>query len=328
MKDKLNSNHGHGFLIASAFKDIDRFAEVGRSWDVDFRQLDPGNLDARLLQVSAGTVQLMEARFNRRIEQQGCSPPDSYTIAVPLGTQPRLVWRRRQVPAGSILIYRPGSEIDGASRPGFQVIAVSIEAAMFHHLAENLGYPEVAELADSIDLVSLPKVKLQRLQTDLRQVCSTLRREQTGSIPSHQRVILEHRLATMMIHALAAGLPAPRPSPIGDRQRALRTALDFMHSNPHDALSVRDLCHASGASERVLQYAFREYFDVTPGAYLKTFRLVAIRRQLRSSSLRKGMITNLANDWGFWHMGQFAADYRRQFGELPSETVHHHSRSL
>lgn len=225
------------------------------------------------------------------------------------------------MPAGSILIYRAGSEIDGVSRPGFQVVAVSIEAAIFNRLAATLGRPEVVELADSIDLVSLLTARLRRLQADLRQVCSTLRQGKTGSIPSHQRAILEHRLAAIMIHALAESLPAPRPSLIRDRQRALRTALDFIHSNPRDAVSVRDLCRASGASERVLQYAFREHFDVTPGAYLKTSRLVAIRRQLRSSSLRKGTITDLANDWGFWHMGQFAADYKRQFGELPSETT-------
>ena len=29
-----------------------------------------------------------------------------------------------------------------------------------------------------------------------------------------------------------------------------------------------------------------------------------------------------ANNWGFWHMGQFAKDYRRLFGELPSKTLH------
>ena len=29
---------------------------------------------------------------------------------------------------------------------------------------------------------------------------------------------------------------------------------------------------------------------------------------------------NVAHRWGFWHMGQFARDYRRLFGELPSET--------
>jgi len=29
----------------------------------------------------------------------------------------------------------------------------------------------------------------------------------------------------------------------------------------------------------------------------------------------------VANAWGFWHMGQFARDYRRLFGELPSDTL-------
>ena len=27
---------------------------------------------------------------------------------------------------------------------------------------------------------------------------------------------------------------------------------------------------------------------------------------------------------GFWHMGQFARDYQRHFGELPSQSVEHH----
>ncbi|UCG61547.1 MAG: helix-turn-helix domain-containing protein [Candidatus Zixiibacteriota bacterium] len=32
-------------------------------------------------------------------------------------------------------------------------------------------------------------------------------------------------------------------------------------------------------------------------------------------------IADVANHWGFWHMGQFSADYRRLFGELPLETL-------
>jgi transcriptional regulator GlxA family with amidase domain len=31
-------------------------------------------------------------------------------------------------------------------------------------------------------------------------------------------------------------------------------------------------------------------------------------------------IADAANAWGFWHMGQFAKDYRTLFGELPSQT--------
>jgi hypothetical protein len=32
-------------------------------------------------------------------------------------------------------------------------------------------------------------------------------------------------------------------------------------------------------------------------------------------------VSDVANSWGFWHMGQFAADYRAMFGELSSSTL-------
>jgi AraC family ethanolamine operon transcriptional activator len=38
-------------------------------------------------------------------------------------------------------------------------------------------------------------------------------------------------------------------------------------------------------------------------------------------------LNSFANNWGFWHMDRFAADYRRQFGELPSETRRHTLRT-
>ena len=34
-----------------------------------------------------------------------------------------------------------------------------------------------------------------------------------------------------------------------------------------------------------------------------------------------GMVTNVACKWGFFNLGQFAARYREQFGELPHETL-------
>jgi len=45
-----------------------------------------------------------------------------------------------------------------------------------------------------------------------------------------------------------------------------------------------------------------------------------VRRDLQRADPSE-KIADVANRWGFWHMGQFAADYRRQFGELPSETL-------
>lgn len=87
-----------------------------------------------------------------------------------------------------------------------------------------------------------------------------------------------------------------------------------------EPLSIRELCQATGVSWRTLDYAFREHFSITPKVYLKAMRLNNVRWALRDARAST-VISDVANRWGFWHMGQFAADYRKLFGELPSQTL-------
>ena len=44
-------------------------------------------------------------------------------------------------------------------------------------------------------------------------------------------------------------------------------------------------------------------------------------RTFRQSNPSIIEINDIAHNLGFWHMGQFAADYRKLFGELPSMTL-------
>ncbi len=60
---------------------------------------------------------------------------------------------------------------------------------------------------------------------------------------------------------------------------------------------------------------------MTPKAYIKGHRLFKVHRELRRSAPDKTRVSDVANLWGFWHMGQFASDYRKLFRELPSETL-------
>ena len=60
---------------------------------------------------------------------------------------------------------------------------------------------------------------------------------------------------------------------------------------------------------------------MSPGAYLRAVRLNSVRKQLRLGDPQSTKISDIANACGFWHLGQFAADYKRHFGERPSETL-------
>ncbi len=106
----------------------------------------------------------------------------------------------------------------------------------------------------------------------------------------------------------------------GFKARAARAASDYIDAHAADAPAIQDVCRAVGVSWRALDYAFREVFDVTPKQYLQATRLQGARRELYQGG-PASTVTDIANNWGFWHIGKFAADYKRHFGELPSETL-------
>jgi len=66
----------------------------------------------------------------------------------------------------------------------------------------------------------------------------------------------------------------------------------------------------TGISDRTLLRLFQDRFHVSPKAYLNRLRLNGTHQELRRADTMKGRISDIANRWGFWHMGQFAADYR------------------
>ena len=74
-------------------------------------------------------------------------------------------------------------------------------------------------------------------------------------------------------------------------------------------------------SARTLEYAFQETFGMAPKPWLMKRSLNRVRSELRRARGTETTVADIANDWGFWHMGQFAADYRKMFGKLPSQTL-------
>ena len=85
--------------------------------------------------------------------------------------------------------------------------------------------------------------------------------------------------------------------------------------------TIAALCEVVNVSERTLHAAFRENLGTTPKAYLKTLRLNTAHHDLLRAGART-RVTDVALDWGFVHFGWFSQDYRRLFGETPSQTLH------
>jgi AraC-like DNA-binding protein len=87
-----------------------------------------------------------------------------------------------------------------------------------------------------------------------------------------------------------------------------------------DNLRPADLAIHARISTRAMHSAFLRHFSVTFMEYLKQKRLEAARAELLDPQGAEHT-TEIAFSLRFGHLGRFADDYRRKFGELPSATL-------
>ena len=112
------------------------------------------------------------------------------------------------------------------------------------------------------------------------------------------------------------------------RSRGLQRAIDFLRENESVNLTMAELCRAAGTSERTLQYAFKDSFDMSPQKFMTRRRLHSVRRALLASHRSSAFVGELAMEHGFFELGRFAGKYRRLFEELPFETLSQQAQSI
>ncbi len=133
------------------------------------------------------------------------------------------------------------------------------------------------------------------------------------------------RLEQSLMHALIALQPSNISAMAGKRRvtiapRCVRRVEDYIMANAGEQILLSDLIAVSGVCGRTLFRTFRQFREVSPMEYLRQTRLRMVRQSLLQSRGSE-TVTAVLTKWGITQFGRFAADYRRQYGELPSETL-------
>ncbi len=310
------------FFIDLHFDDFDAFTETARDWDLDFQQLEGGKFSARLQQCGLENGQLGKAKFNRKLNQSGLTPVGMRTYVIPANPDLQLNWRRHQVTGNDLMIFPANGELASISNSCFEVFTISLADEWLEKQADSLESKHALSMLRSCEVVQLTNDAMSQLRNACAGILENLaaRPEYLHSLGFSYQV--REELPRLMIQALEQYITRKAPAPFTRvRHQALKSAREAINSHGRDMITVSRLCEITGASERTLQYAFQEEFGISPKSYIQAHRLNHVRKELRSSDSKTTLITDIANNWGFWHMGQFAADYRRMFGELPSATV-------
>jgi AraC-like DNA-binding protein len=100
----------------------------------------------------------------------------------------------------------------------------------------------------------------------------------------------------------------------------VRRAEEFIAANWNQPITVEGLAKAVGASVRTIFRCFKQSRGFGPMVFVKQLRL-AHARELLNRGDASTTVTGTALLCGFHNLSHFAVDYRRVFGERPSETL-------
>jgi len=101
----------------------------------------------------------------------------------------------------------------------------------------------------------------------------------------------------------------------------IKRAIAYMRDNISEPIKVQDIAAYSGMSIRSLQLGFRQQFVCSPTAWLRAERLNRVHAILFKSEPDATTVANVAFEFGFYHLGDFAAQYRARYGVRPSQTL-------
>jgi AraC family ethanolamine operon transcriptional activator len=308
-------------LLNGRFRDFDELSAAAADWDLDFVQLDAGPSPSALTQVSAPSLLVQRFRFGRTYLQRGSSSPTMRTFGFVEPDVQDVSMFGENLTAADLALFRTGGEFESVSQPGFACLAISIDAARLDEsfaaidMPRQSGRPAVAESG----LLKVDPTILQRMRRRATQILDALDADPGALGRSDLLEELTFQLPIDLALAIQSADGAVRLPNSRVRDIALRRAVSFIEDHLDEIPTIRGLCEEVGVGWTTLVHAFREHFGVTPKAYIRAIRL----NRVRSGLLEAGpdtLVADVANRWGFWHMGQFAADYKRLFGELPSDT--------
>jgi AraC family ethanolamine operon transcriptional activator len=309
-------------VVTRIVGDCDQLSEVIRNGTAKFLQLGRGRFNGEMSRLDLNSLTFLHADCSNLTLVRGSGDREHSYAVIPMRWTGEFKWNGRVADRPGV--YHWDSEVE-YFRTGSDVETV----ALIFDRAELA--PAFAEWTGGIasDLIGFSNESRAVAATpsflhNIRTVLTLMADDPDIFRRPDLRKSVEVALRTAMFRAIWNGELLDRPHrALHVYRRIVRRVDDYLHAHEGQAVYLLDLCAITGVSARTLENAFRAICDMSPMRYLKQRRLRLARRLLRSGIAAQTSVKVAAIEAGFWDLGRFAADYRRHFGESPSETLRH-----
>ncbi len=299
---------------------VDQLAQSITGWEQVYDQTSRGRFHGALTELLLGPAQLFVESSSHSLVQNCRTWPEAVWFGIPVQSDRLGRIEGTPIEPGMLALRTGRSDFQLTTPDDFGFLGVVVQAEVLQRYVER----ESGELSSSMLDQRVLRVPAEDLESLRRWLCHMLQASSSlpeAPTPAAREHVLDEILSGL-VHLLMHRQEGPRDAVSSQHaRRMLRRAREYLLAHTDRCVTVHELCTQLGTSRRALQDCFRKSMGLSPKAYLRAFGLNAARRDLRQENSGYTTVSDVATRHGFWHLSQFAADYRWLFDELPSETL-------
>ena len=301
--------------------DADCLARSISGWSQDYEQLKSGHFRGSLDELCFGQTQLFLEQTSHALRQRCVVPAEHVWFGLPQSEDRCVRINGATVDSRRIAVHRGGTDFELVTPDALQFLGIVVKLDLLMDYACQFECEDWLGDALTRPVLEVSDARKRAAQRDCYEILQHPFRG-GGNATSPLNASLADSTLSILFGLLHDAKPVGEDrSSSRQRHRLIERADAYVRANCDRLVTVSELCTTLSTSRRALQIGFQEVLGISPHAYIRAVSLNGVRSQLKNPESPYGSVQDAAAAYGFWHMSQFAVDYRQLFGERPSDTL-------
>ena len=303
-----------GTIIHTPFFDPDIVMPDTNGWKLKYTQMEKEKISMSIYAFHTPHIQFSTAFHKISFLLQGEFPKDTVILSY-IHSRSVRNFQNKKVEQYELIVTTSKNEIDLLSMGSSQIFTVTIEENYFYETFRNYFGLAFEDLAQQIRFKLIPD-KVERFKEDMNAWIRFFLQNDTIEFAPHEYTHIENEI----MHSLFCFIDMKeRKERISES--TLNKARTFIHEHITSNFLIDDLARELNTNTRNLQRLFKNHAGLSPKSYLQNLRLNEARKEFLAADRKNVSVQDIARKYGFFHMGHFTSEYKRLFGETPSQTL-------
>lgn len=280
-------------------------------------------LNVRHGTVSCSSISVHYVAFGTKVTLECCEHMDFYTLHLPFrgSLKMRQGGEVAEADAQRAFIASPGQNktFEFSADSIQRVVKISrklVERVLIDLLGRNITTPVQFEFGMDTS---------EGVGSSWWDAVDYLEQEASKSISLFGQGGAARELERMLVTGLLYGQANNYSAQLASKECSIapahvRRAERYIEQYLAESISIEDMVKVAEVSKRSLYDGFKRFRGVSPMCYVRNLRLEKTRETLLNGDVNAS-VTMVATSWGFNHLGRFSVEYKKRFGESPSETL-------